>query len=164
MNATFWAFIALILFIIILIVLKVPAFLTKILDERSARVQEDLLHARRLREEAVALLEQYKAKCVEAEQQAQQLIESAKLEVAQITQDAEKANKEYIAQRNKMVAEQIAQAEIKAKHELQQIIINTASKASEIILSKSLDADVKEQLLTDALKELKHFSGAKLKS
>ena len=59
LDATFWAFIALLIFFGIVIYFKVPAFVTRALDSRIAKIEADLDEAKRLREEAQALLAEY---------------------------------------------------------------------------------------------------------
>ena len=66
--ATMWAAIALLIFLGIMIYIKVPAMVSKSLDERAGRIQKELDEAKRLREEAQALLAEYQKKRKEAEQ------------------------------------------------------------------------------------------------
>ena len=71
MDATFWSFVGLIVFIGIVLYLKVPAMVTKSLDERADKIRDELDEARKLREEAQALLAQYQGKRQEAEKEAE---------------------------------------------------------------------------------------------
>jgi len=51
MDATFWAMIALFIFIGVVVYMKVPGMIAKALDERAAKIRNDLDDARRLRED-----------------------------------------------------------------------------------------------------------------
>ena len=57
-----WIAVAFILFIALGIYLKVPAMLAKMLDERADKISKELAEARKLREEAQALLAEYQKK------------------------------------------------------------------------------------------------------
>jgi F-type H+-transporting ATPase subunit b len=67
MDATFWATVALFLFIALIVYLGVPGMVTRSLDARAGRIAKDLEEARRLREEAQQLLAEYQRKRKEAE-------------------------------------------------------------------------------------------------
>ena len=56
MDASFWALVALILFIGVLVYFGVPVMDNKSLDDRADKIRSDLDEARRLREEAQSLL------------------------------------------------------------------------------------------------------------
>ena len=62
MDAAFWALVALVIFLGIVIYLKVPGMINKSLDERAERIRNELDEARRLREEAQQLLAEYQRK------------------------------------------------------------------------------------------------------
>ena len=74
MDATFWVGAAFLLFIAILFYFKVPAMLPGALDDRSAKIAEDLEQARQLREEAQALLATYERKQRDALSEAEEII------------------------------------------------------------------------------------------
>ena len=67
MDATFWALVGLVIFLGLIIYLKVPAMVTKSLDDRSEGIRDELEEARKLREEAQSLLADYETKRREAE-------------------------------------------------------------------------------------------------
>ncbi len=80
MDATFWAFIALLLFIALIVYLKVPGMIGRSLDERAENIKKELEEARTLREEAQQLLAEYHRKRKEAEKKLaiSSLLQSAK--------------------------------------------------------------------------------------
>ena len=75
MDATAWSLVGLILFLALVLYLKVPAMVTKGLDERSEKIRKDLDEARELREEAQNLLAEYQAKRQAAEKEAEGALE-----------------------------------------------------------------------------------------
>ena len=80
MDATFWAFIGLILFLVLVAYLKVPGMMAKALDERADKIRDELAEAKRLREEAQHLLAEYQRKRKEAETEAAAIIAAAERE------------------------------------------------------------------------------------
>ncbi|MEO8668407.1 MAG: hypothetical protein ABI399_07825 [Bauldia sp.] len=77
-EAPFWALVALVLFFGVLIYMKVPGTLAGSLDKRAADIRKELDEARRLREEAEALLAEYQRKARDAASEAAQIIDQAK--------------------------------------------------------------------------------------
>ena len=61
-DAAFWATAALFVFIIVMVWLKVPAMITRMLDGRIKAIETELAEAERLRLEAKFLLEEYESK------------------------------------------------------------------------------------------------------
>ena len=80
MDATFWAMIALFIFIGVVVYMKVPGMIAKALDERAAKIRNELDEAQRLREEAQQLLAEFQKKRKEAEKEAADMVAAAKRE------------------------------------------------------------------------------------
>ena len=72
MDSSFWAFIGLLLFLALITYLKVPGMITKALDARADKVRNELEEARRLREEAQAVLADFRRKTQNADEEAEQ--------------------------------------------------------------------------------------------
>ncbi|MCC2112180.1 MAG: ATP F0F1 synthase subunit B, partial [Hyphomicrobiales bacterium] len=66
-DATFWAFVALVVFLGIVLYMRVPGMITKALDTRAEGIEKELDEARRLREEAQEVLAEYQRKTQNAE-------------------------------------------------------------------------------------------------
>lgn len=116
--ASIWATIGLVIFIGIVIYLKVPAMIARLLDERIAKIEADLGEAKRLREEAQVLLAQYEQKRIAAEADAAAMLANAKEEAVRLTEEANASLADLIARRTKAVEEKIAQAEVQALAEV----------------------------------------------
>src|SRR6187399_1450920 len=97
MDATFWAMIALFIFIGVVIYMKVPGMIAKALDERAAKIRNDLDEASRLRDEAQQPLVEFQKKRKEAEKEAADMVAAAKRESDLIIEDAHKKTEEYVA-------------------------------------------------------------------
>ena len=81
-NSNFVVGVAFVAFLLVLWRFNVPAMLTKALDARAERIQEELDEARRIREEAQTLLASYEKKRKEMQDQAETIEEAAKREAA----------------------------------------------------------------------------------
>src|SRR5262249_31012362 len=79
-EAETWVGIGSLVFFAILLWKKVPALVAKGLDARAAAIAKELADARGLREEAEALLAQYKRKQADAEKEASSIISEARAE------------------------------------------------------------------------------------
>ena len=154
MDATFWATAALIVFIALITYLKVPGMITKSLDDRADKIRSDLDEARKLREEAQALLAEYQRKRRDAESEAETIVEAAKREADTLASDAKKKLDEYVERRTKMAEQKIAQAEAQAMQDVKAIAAERAIAASEQVLMSKL-SDGGASLIKSSIAEVK---------
>ena len=154
MDATFWATAALIVFIALIMYLKVPGMITKSLDDRADKIRTDLDEARKLREEAQALLAEYQRKRRDAESEAETIVEAAKREADTLASDAKKKLDEYVERRTKMAEQKIAQAETQAMQDVKAIAAERAIAASEQVLMSKL-SDGGASLIKSSIAEVK---------
>src|SRR5436189_3980100 len=110
-QAETWVAVAFVLFVALGIYLKVPAMLAKMLDERADKIGKELAEAKKLREEAQALLAEYQKKRTEAEKDAAKIVAQAKVEAEAYSVETLKKLAETIERRTKQAAQKIAQAE-----------------------------------------------------
>ena len=155
MDATFWALIALIIFIGILLYYKVPALLGGALDQRADRIRTELEDARRLREEAQQLLAEYQRKRREAEQEAKELVDAAKREAKAIVAEAKTKTDEYVARRTVLAEQKIAQAERDAVNEVRARAVDVAVAAAGEILSGKVEGKANVDLFKTSLEAVK---------
>lgn len=140
-DATFWAMIALFIFLGIVIYLKVPNMLTKSLDERSAKIRAELDEARRLREEAQGLLSEYQSRRRQAESEAAGIVAAAQREAEGMVAEARQKSGEYVTRRTALAEQKIAQAEREAIAEVRAVAVNTAVEAArKLIAGQNADA------------------------
>jgi len=134
-DAAFWALIALILFFALVLYLKVPAMLGGILDSRVDAIRKELDDARKLREEAQAVLAEYQRKAREAEGEAVEIVDQAKREAEALSIEAARRIEDYVASRTRLAEQKIAQAESQALQEVQALSADVAVAAAERILT-----------------------------
>src|SRR5581483_5487412 len=96
-EAEFWVAVAFLIFVAVLGYFGAHKMALKGIDERREKIKAELDEARRLKEEAQALLAQYQRKQQEAEQEAQAILASAQLEAERLAAEAEGKVEEFIA-------------------------------------------------------------------
>lgn len=151
MDATFYAFVALALFIGLLVVLKVPAVIGKSLDDRAAGIAAELAEAERLRKEAEALLADYQRRASEAEAEAAKIVADAQKEAIRLTAEAETSLAEMIERRTRAAEAKIAQAESQAVAEIRHLAIDAAIAASGKILAERTSGDLGPALIEKSI-------------
>ncbi len=155
MDATFWALVALVIFIGIVVYIKVPGMIGKSLDERAAKIRNELEEARRLREEAQQLLAEFQRKRKEAEKEAGDIVAAAKREAGALVEDAKKKTDEYVARRTALAETKIGQAERDAVNEVRSRAVDIAVEAARKVMADKVDAKVGGKLFEASLEQLK---------
>jgi len=155
MDATFWATVALFIFLAVILYVKVPAMISKTLDVRADRIRNELEDARRLREEAQQLLAEFQRKRKEAEKDAADIVEAAKHEAELLVSEARKKTEEYVSRRAAMAEQKIGQAERDAINEFRSSAVDLAVEAARVVLASKVDAKAGADLFKASLNEVK---------
>lgn len=155
MDATFWAMIALFVFIIAMVYLKIPAKLAGSLDARADRIRRELDDARRLREEAQAILAEYQRKRREAEAEAESILALAQAEADRMTAEASASLEEMIARRTAAAEAKIAQAEGQAIAAVRARATDVAIAAAQHLLTAKVKGAVADRLIADGIETAK---------
>ncbi|MEW5424305.1 F0F1 ATP synthase subunit B [Amorphus sp. 3PC139-8] len=152
----FWALISLIIFLAILVYYGVPGLIVRSLDGRADRIRKELDEARRLREEAQALLADYQRKRREAEEEAEQIVADAKSEAERMTEEANAKLEDMIARRTKAAEDKISQAENQAVAEVRARAADLAIAAAERILSDKVKGQVADDLVAQSMDSVRN--------
>lgn len=155
MDATFWATVALVIFLAIVFYMKVPGTIGKSLDARADKIKAELEEARRLREEAQQLLAEFQRKRKEAEKEAADIVEHAKREAGQLVEEATQKTKDYVARRTALAEQKIGQAERDAVNEVRAKAVDIAVEAARAVLAAKVDIKVDEDLFKASVADLK---------
>lgn len=154
-DPTFWALVGLILFFVLIVYMKVPGKLTGALDNRAETIRTELEQARKLREDAQALLAEYQRKAREAEAEVEEIIDQAKREAEAFGAEAKKRVEDYVASRTRMAEEKIAQAEAQAIREVRSLSADVAIAASRRILAARARGAAADGLIQQAIEDVK---------
>src|SRR5580704_16322707 len=128
-----WVALAFLLFLGLLAYLGVHRKLTDTLDARQARIKSELDEARRLREEAQALLAEFERMAIEAKTRME----------------------DFVARRTKMAEAKITQAEAQALADVRSAAADAAVAAAEKILAAAAKGKVAENLLAQGIEDVR---------
>jgi F-type H+-transporting ATPase subunit b len=151
----FWVAVGFVIFVAVLIYVGVPKMMTKALDDRAKRVQDELNEARRLKEEAQKLLADYQAKQRQADDEAAAIVAGAKAEAERFAIEAKAKMEEFVARRSKMAETKIAQAEAQAVADVRAAAAEAAVSAAEKILTDSVKGKLADDLLARGIGDVK---------
>lgn len=154
-QATVWATVGLVLFLVLIAYLKVPGMMGKSLDERAARIRNDLDEAKRLREEAQALLAEYQKKRKDAEAEAANIVAAAEREAAALTAEAKQKTDEFVARRTQLSEQKIRQAETDAINAVRATAVDIAISAAERVIAARADGQSQQALFAKSISEVK---------
>lgn len=152
-DNTFWSTVALFVFLGGMVYIKVPKMIAGALDGKINQIQKDLDDAKKLREEAQALLAKYELKRKEAESEAGDIIEAAQDEAKRIAEEAKISLEEMIVRKTKAVELKIAQAETQAISEVRERSADVAVEAARALLVEQMGAQG-DDLVEAAIKDV----------
>ena len=151
----FWVAVAFVLFIGVLIYVGAHKKVTDALDHRGARIKADLDEARRLRDEAGALLAEYQRKQGEAEREAQAIVAEAKAEAVRVAGEAKAKVEDFVTRRTKMAEAKIGQAEAQALADVRAAAADAAVNAAEKILRDTAKGQIADNLIAQGIADVK---------
>jgi F-type H+-transporting ATPase subunit b len=150
-----WVAIAFLCFLGLLAYLGAHRKILDAIDARTARIKAELGEAKRLREEAEALLAEFQRKGREAESEAAAIIAGAKAEAERLTAEAKTKMEDFVARRTKMAEAKIVQAEAQALADVRSAATDAAVAAAEKILTTSAKGQVAEDLLAKGIADVR---------
>ncbi len=150
-----WVAIGFILFILMLIYFKVPGQITKILDNRAEKIKNELDEAKKLREEAQAILADFQKKNKEAEKSAKALIDEAKKIAKNYEKEAKLKFEESLERRKKLLDEKLKRAEVEALNQIKNDITDIVFDAIDKSLSNNnINKDASDRIIETGIKEI----------
>ena len=155
LDAEFWVAVAFVAFLGVLVYFGVHEMMAKYIDQRRDRIKAELDEALRLKEEAQALLAQYRRKQREAEQEAAAIIAGATAEAERMVTEAKAKMEEFVARRGKMAETKIAQAEAQALADVRAAAAEAAVSAAGTILTGAVKGEVAERLIGKGIDDVK---------
>ena len=151
----FWVAVSFFCFVALLFYYKVPAQLGQALDKRALDIRAELDQARKLREEAQAILADYKQRQQEAGEEAEKIIALAKREAEILAEETEAKLRESLKRRTQLAEDKIAQAEAQALSEVRSTAVDLAIESTKKILADKLGASQSDKLVSDSISDLK---------
>jgi F-type H+-transporting ATPase subunit b len=154
-NSTFWVGVAFVIFMAICWHYGVFDKLGGGLDSRTKRIRNELDEAKRLREEASAVLAEYRKRAAEAEAEAAALVTAAREEAERVAKEAHERMTDFVARRTAAAEAKIAQAEANAAKAVRDAAAEAAVRVSETILRQDVKGPLGEGLLNKGLGEVR---------
>jgi F-type H+-transporting ATPase subunit b len=154
-DATFYALVALILFLGIVLWAGAHKTAGKALDDRAALIAKELADAKRLREEAEALLAEYKQKRLDAEKEAGDIVARAKSDATAYAEESKRKLADAIERRTKQAETKIAQAEAAATKDVRAKATDLAVAAATALLQDGVKGKSGEGLIADSIAAVK---------
>jgi F-type H+-transporting ATPase subunit b len=151
----FWVAVAFFILMGVFAYLGVHRTVLATLDHRRDRIKAELDDARRLKEEAAKVLEQYKARRASAEREAEEIITGAKAEAERIASEAKAKMEDFVARRTKSAENKIALAEAQAVADVRAAAADAAIAAASTILSQSVKGEVADDLLAKGIQDVR---------
>jgi F-type H+-transporting ATPase subunit b len=155
LTAEFWVAAAFVIFLALAAKAGAFSMITKGLDGRAKRVRHELDEAKRLREEAAAVLADYKRRRAEAEKEAESIVAGAREEAQRAAEEGHRKLDDFLARRTKAAETKIAQAEAQAEAQVRAAAAEAAVKVSETILREQLQGDAAQGLIRASLGEVR---------
>lgn len=152
-NPEFWVFVAFILFIAA-VSRRAWSILTDMLDRRSAAIRSEIDEARQLKEEAQALLAEYRRRQRDAAKETEDIIAHARQEAERHREQAKRALESSLARRREQALDKIAQAEADAVREVRSHAVNIAMSATRQVIAERLSDERANALVDESIKQL----------
>lgn len=152
-DPAFWVGLA---FVVVIAGAFRPAYraITTSLDTRAAGIKSRLEEARKLREDAQAMLAEYQRKQKEALREAEDILAQARSEAERLHKKGLETLEESIERREQQAKERIAQAESQAVREVRAQAVDVALAAAAKVIAERLDDSSRATLVDAAIKDL----------
>jgi F-type H+-transporting ATPase subunit b len=146
----------LIAFGITLLILRKYAFpaISEALDKRQHAIEESIEHAQRTKEEADALLAEYRERLKEAREQAEEIVIRARKAAEQFERESVEGAKEKREELLEQTRRDIEAETRRAIQEIRNEVADLTVLATEKVTRKSLSEDDQRRLVEEALAEL----------
>jgi F-type H+-transporting ATPase subunit b len=129
--------------------------LVNALDARSNRIAAELAEAKRLREEAEAIVADYRRRQQSAEQEARDIVTAAKADAERLAAEGKAKIEEFVTRRTAMAETKIAQAEAQAIADVRAAAADVATAAAGSVLADMARGSGGDKLMASGIAEIK---------
>jgi len=149
----FWVLVSFVLFIAV-VAKKGWAVITDMLDRRSAAIRAEIEEARQLKEEAQALLADYRRRQRDAAQETETIIARAREQAERHRTQAQEALDRTLTRRREQALDKIAQAEADAIREVRSLAVDIAMSATRQVIAERLSDERANVLVDGSIREI----------
>lgn len=158
-DAEFWVALGFVVFLVILAYVGAHSRIATALDARTKQIADELAEAKRLRDEAAAVLDSFKRKAADAEKEAAAIVAQARTDAEAMAREADVRMADFITRRTKQAEQKIAMAETQATSDVRAAAADAAIAAARTVLRddpRGTGASTLLQREIDALKSRVH--------
>jgi F-type H+-transporting ATPase subunit b len=154
-DPEFWVAVSFFLFIGLILYLQVHKKLGAVLDARAEQIAKEIDQARSLREEAQAVLADYRRKQGNVEKETKAIVDLAMKEARLLAAETQSSMKEHFERRMKLAEDKIGRAEQDAVRDVRAAAVNAAVGAAETVIAAKLSPEKAGKLVSDSIAALK---------
>ena len=151
----FWVAVSFFLFVGLVSYFGVHKKIASALDARAASIAKELADAQALREEAEAVLADYRKKTSNAAREAEDIIELAAKEAEALALETSRTMTEQFERRMKLAEDKIAQAKTDAMRDVRAAAADAATAAAQTVIAGSLTPETADKLIGAGIDDLK---------
>lgn len=155
-DATFFALVALVIFLAIAAYAGAFKSMGSGLDARAERIAKELEHAAKLRKEAEALLAEYKQKRIDAEKEAASIVAAAKADAEDYAAETRRKLSESLDRRARQAEQKIAQAEAAAIKDVRIAATELAIAAAQNMVAEAARGSKGAELIASSIQAVKN--------
>ncbi|MCA3554570.1 ATP F0F1 synthase subunit B [Aestuariivirga sp.] len=155
-DATFFALVALIIFLAIAAYAGAFKKMGAGLDSRADRIRKELEQATQLRKDAEALLAEYKQKRLDAEKEAASIISAARADAEDYAAETRRKLTESLERRSRQAEQKIAQAEAAAIKDVRSVATDLAIAASHHLAAEAARGEKGAELIAQSIGAVKN--------
>ena len=155
-GAEFYVAIGFVVFVGIALYLGAHKMVLSGLDARGMAIADELAQAKKLRDEATALLSGFRMKKAEAEAAAEQIVADARAEAQRLAAEAAVRMNDFVVRRTQQAETKIAFAEQQATADVRAAAAERAAKASEIVLKGAAHGQTADDLIAKEIGSLRN--------
>lgn len=152
-DPTIWVLVSFVIFVALAYMLGRKK-ITAMLDGRIDRIRHQIESAQTMRDEALALLNQYKSGIEQAEFEAKNIIERARLQAAELREQAARDFEATMTRREDMLRQRIEQIERSAKEDLSRYATELAVRAAGDVMAAHLSPAQSQQLIDRSIAQI----------
>ncbi|MCO4053279.1 MAG: ATP F0F1 synthase subunit B [Bosea sp.] len=154
-NTYLWSAVGLVIFFALMVRFGVHRMVLKALDSRGEAIAAELAEAKKLRDDAQALLAEYKAKRNAAEAEAAAIVAAAQEDAERLAKEAEAKLADFITRRTRNAELKIAQVEAQASADVRAAAADAATRAAEQVLRGQMAGPAGATMLSRSLGDIK---------
>jgi F-type H+-transporting ATPase subunit b len=154
-EAEVWVAVAFVLLLGVFGYFGVHRTILQALDNRARRIRAELDDAKRLKDEALALVAEYRKRRESAVREADEIVANAKAEAERIAAEAKTKMEDFVTRRTKMAETKIAMAEAQAMADVRAAAADAAVTAAAKIMADTVKGSTADALLTQGISEVR---------